>query len=196
MDWKNHLEKNPIEKIEKTQNQSEIGSCERKPLARKLSSVQIPFSHSTLKLEQKITPWNHLLFRSSSCFGVTKITTPIWLQKSWKCVNRSLKKRQRPYTIQILSIVKNQEKANNSLSYRFAAIKNKSWFWKRFLFIFSLKSVTASFHLIIAVITVKQLLLGVHLLNQLQLVASSLNFDEVSIYISKNKKMIEPSVIK
>ena len=34
-----------------------------------------------------------------------------------------LKKRQRPNTIQILWIVKNQEKANKSLSYRFAAIK-------------------------------------------------------------------------
>ena len=33
-------------------------------------------------------------------------------QKSWKDVNRSLKKRQRPNTIQILSIVKNQEHRN------------------------------------------------------------------------------------
>ena len=36
------------------------------------------------------------IFRSTSCFGVTKITTtflfrPIWLQKSRKCVNRSWK---------------------------------------------------------------------------------------------------------
>ena len=35
-----------------------------------------------------------------------------------------LKKRQRPNTIQILWIVKNQEKANNSPSYRCAAIKH------------------------------------------------------------------------
>ena len=34
------------------------------------------------------------------------------------------KQRQRPNTIQILWIVKNQEKANNSPSYRCAAIKN------------------------------------------------------------------------
>ena len=36
-----------------------------------------------------------------------------------------LKKKQRPNKIQILWIVKNQEKANKSLSYRFAAIKKK-----------------------------------------------------------------------
>ena len=79
----------------------------KKPLARKRIFVQTPFSHSTLNLERKnFTPQNHSLFRSTSCFGKTKITTPIWLQKSWKCVNRSLKKRQRPNTIQILWIVK------------------------------------------------------------------------------------------
>ena len=62
----------------------------KKPLARKWIFVQTPFSHSTLNLERKnFTPQNHSLFRSTSCFGVTKITTPIWLQKSWKCVNRS-----------------------------------------------------------------------------------------------------------
>ena len=127
MDWKNHLEKNPIQKIEKTVNiKVKLPHVNKKPLPIKQIFVQTPYSHSTLKLERKnFTPQNHSLFRSTSCFGVTKITTPIWLQKSWKCVNRSLKKRQRPNTIQILWIVKNQEKANNSPSYRCAAIKKK-----------------------------------------------------------------------
>ena len=40
-----------------------------------------------------------------------------------KMCEQILKKRQRPNTIQILSIVKNQEKANNSPSYRCATIK-------------------------------------------------------------------------
>ena len=54
----------------------------KKPLARKRIFAQTPFSHSTLNLERKnFTPQNHSLFRSISCFGVTKITTPIWLQK-------------------------------------------------------------------------------------------------------------------
>ena len=41
-----------------------------------------------------------------------------------KMCEQILKKRQRPNTIQILWIVKNQEKAKNSPSYRCAAIKN------------------------------------------------------------------------
>ena len=50
----------------------------KKPLARKRIFVQTPFSHSTLNLERKnFTPQIHSLFRSISCFGVTKITTPI-----------------------------------------------------------------------------------------------------------------------
>ena len=86
MDWENHLE-NPIQKIEKTEkNQAKLPHVSKKPLARKRIFVQTPFSHSTLNLEQKnFTPQNHSLFRSISCFGVNKITTPIRLQKSWKC---------------------------------------------------------------------------------------------------------------
>ena len=49
----NHLEKNPVQKIEKnSKNESEIAACEqKKPLARKRIFVQTPFSHSTLNLE-------------------------------------------------------------------------------------------------------------------------------------------------
>ena len=50
----------------------------KKQLARKRIFVQIPFSHSTLKLERKnFTPQNQSLFRSISCFGVIKITIQI-----------------------------------------------------------------------------------------------------------------------
>ena len=42
-----------------------------------------------------------------------------------KMCEQVLEKRQRPNAVQILWIVKNQEKAKNSLSYRFAAINNK-----------------------------------------------------------------------
>ena len=72
--------KNPIQKIEKRENQSEIAlpHVNKKPLARNRNLLQTPFSHSTLNLERKnFTPQNHSLFRSISCFGVTKITTPI-----------------------------------------------------------------------------------------------------------------------
>ena len=45
-------------------------------------------NHENVWTDRFFAP-NHSLFRSISCFGVTKITPPIWLQKSWKCVNRS-----------------------------------------------------------------------------------------------------------
>ena len=48
----------------------------KKPLARKRIFVHTPFSHSDLNLERKnCTPQIHSLFRSTSYFGVTKITT-------------------------------------------------------------------------------------------------------------------------
>ena len=71
--------KNPIQKTEKTVKiKVKLPHVNKKPLARKRIFVQTPFSHSTLKLEQKnFTPQNYSLFRSISCIGVTKITTPI-----------------------------------------------------------------------------------------------------------------------
>ena len=79
MDWENHLEKHPIQKIEKTEKiKAKLPHVNKKPLPTKRIFVQTPYSHSTLKLEQKnFTPQKHSLFRSTSCFGVTKITTPI-----------------------------------------------------------------------------------------------------------------------
>ena len=54
MDWENHLEKNPILKIEKTVKiKVKLPHVNKKPLARKRIFVQTPFSHSILKLEQK-----------------------------------------------------------------------------------------------------------------------------------------------
>ena len=79
MDWENHLEKNPIQNIEKTAKITvKLPHVNKKPLARKRNFVQTPFPHSTLKLERKyFEPQNHSLFRSICFFGVTKITTPI-----------------------------------------------------------------------------------------------------------------------
>ena len=71
--------KNPIPKIEKTVKiRVKLPHVNKKPLARKRKFVQTPYSHSILNLERKnFTSQNHSLFRSTSCFGVTKITTPI-----------------------------------------------------------------------------------------------------------------------
>ena len=68
------------EKIEKktVKIKVKLPHVNKKPLAKKRIFVQTPFSHSTLNLEQKnFTPQNHSLFRSTFCFGETKITTPI-----------------------------------------------------------------------------------------------------------------------
>ena len=85
--WKKILSK----KIEKrVKIKVKLPHVNKKLLARKRIFVQTPFSHTTLNLERKnFTPQNQSLFHCTSCFDVTKITTPIWLQKSWKCVNRS-----------------------------------------------------------------------------------------------------------
>ena len=54
MDWKNYLEKNPIQKIEKTVKiRVKLPHVNKKPQPRNRIFVQTPFSHSTLKLERK-----------------------------------------------------------------------------------------------------------------------------------------------
>ena len=55
MDWENHLEKNPIQKIEKTVKiKVKLSHVNKKPQARKRIFVQTPFSHSTfLKIRAK-----------------------------------------------------------------------------------------------------------------------------------------------
>ena len=69
---------------------NEIAACEQKTTSEKANFCSNTVLSLYFKLERKnLMPRNHSLFRSISCFGVTKITTPIWLQKSWNCVNRS-----------------------------------------------------------------------------------------------------------
>ena len=71
-------------------NQSEIAACEQKTTSEKANfRSNIVFSLYFKIGEKKFHAAKQLAFLLHSCFGVTKITTPIWLQKSWKCVNRS-----------------------------------------------------------------------------------------------------------
>ena len=54
MDWENYLEKNPIQKIEKTVKiRVKLPHVNKKTVPRNRIFVQTPFSHSTLKLERK-----------------------------------------------------------------------------------------------------------------------------------------------
>ena len=65
MDWENHLEKNPIQKIEKTVKiRVKLPHVNKKPLPRNRIFVQTSFFHSILKLERKIRAFSlHFLFR-------------------------------------------------------------------------------------------------------------------------------------
>ena len=118
MDWKNHLEKYSIQKIEKTVKiKVKLPHVNKKPLPIKRIFVQTPYSHSTLKLERKNFPrQNHPLFCSISCFGVTKITTPNLTSKIMKMCEQILKKNiagripetTRSRNLTILTILTNQ----------------------------------------------------------------------------------------
>ena len=91
MDWEDHLEKNSIQKIEKkiVKTKVKLPHVSKKPLARKRIFVQTLFSHPILKLERKkFTLQNHSLFRSTSCFGVTKITTPKIMKMCEQILNK------------------------------------------------------------------------------------------------------------
>ena len=76
MDWENHLEKNPIQKIKKnSKNQSEIAACEQKTTTEKPNFCSNTVFSLYLKIRAKKNHAAKPVFRSISCFGVTKITT-------------------------------------------------------------------------------------------------------------------------
>ena len=73
-----------------SKNWGEIAAWEQKTTTEKATFCSNTVFSLYFKIRaKKLTPQNHSLFRSNSCFGVLKITTPIWLQKSWKYLNRS-----------------------------------------------------------------------------------------------------------
>ena len=58
MDWKNHLEKNPIQKIEVSKHQKEIAACEQKTTSEKANFC----SNTVFSLYFKILPKSPLQF--------------------------------------------------------------------------------------------------------------------------------------
>ena len=104
MDWKNHLEKNQIQKIEKNiKNQSEIAACEQKTTSEKTNfcsntvfslyfKIRVKKFHAAKPLVFSL----HFLFRRDQNHHSN--LTP----KIMKMCENILKKRQRPNTIQIL----------------------------------------------------------------------------------------------
>ena len=83
--------KNPIQKIETTVKiEVKLPQVNKKTTREKVNfRLNTVFSLYFKIRAKNFTPRNHSFFRSTSSFGVTEITTPILLQKSWKCVNRS-----------------------------------------------------------------------------------------------------------
>ena len=71
MNWKNHLEKNPIQKIEKTlKNQSEIAACEQKTTSEKANfcsntvfSLYFKFRAKKFHAAKPLAFSLHILFR-------------------------------------------------------------------------------------------------------------------------------------
>ena len=79
MDWENHLEKKTDPKNRKnSKSQSEIAACEQKTTSEKANLFSnIVFSLYFKFGAEKFHAAKPLAFSSTSCFGVTKITTPI-----------------------------------------------------------------------------------------------------------------------
>ena len=84
----------------------------KKPLPRNRIFVQTPFSHSTLKLERKKSRRKTTRFSLHFLFRRDQNNYSNLTSKIMKMCEQILKKRQRPNTIQILWIVKNQEHRN------------------------------------------------------------------------------------
>ena len=104
MDWENHLEKNPIGKIEKnSKNQSEIATCEQKTTTKnpKFCSNTV-FSFYFKIRAKKIHAAKPLAFSLQLLFRRDQNHYSNLTSKIMKMCEQILKKRQRPNTIEIL----------------------------------------------------------------------------------------------
>ena len=126
MDWENQLEKNPIQKIENSKNQREIAACEQKTATEKpnfcsntVFSLYFQIRAKKIHAAKPLAFSLHFLFRRDQNH-YSNLTSKIM-----KMCEQILKKKTAPqYNSNSLNCKKNQEKANNSPSYRCAAIKN------------------------------------------------------------------------
>ena len=105
MHWENHLEKNPIQKIEKnSKNQSEIAACEQKTTTEKpnfcsntVFSLYFNIRAKKIHAAKPLAFSLHFLFRRDQNHYSNLISK---IMK--KCEQILIKKRQRSNTIQIL----------------------------------------------------------------------------------------------
>ena len=127
MDWKNHLEKKSDPKNRKnSKNQSEIAACEQKTTSEKANfcsntvfSLYFKFGAKKFHNAKPLAFSLHFLVRRYQNHS-SNLTSKIL-----KMCEQILKKKTAPqYNSNSLNC-KKQEKANNSPSYRCAAINNK-----------------------------------------------------------------------
>ena len=103
MDWENHLEKNPIQKNEKTVKISEIAACEQKTTTEKPNFCSnIVFSLYFKIRARKIYAAKPLAFSLHFLFRRDQNHYSNLTSKIMKLCEQILKKRQRPNTTQIL----------------------------------------------------------------------------------------------
>ena len=103
MDWENHLEKNPIQKIEKSKNQSEIASCEQKTTSEKANFCSNPvFSLYFEFRAKKFHAAKPLAFSLHFLFGRDHSHYSKSTSKIMKMCEQILNKIQSPNTVQIL----------------------------------------------------------------------------------------------
>ena len=84
------LKKIRSKNLKKKQTINKKTACEQKTTSEKSNFCSNTVFSLYFQIKtKKIHATKPFAFSLHFCFGVTKITTPIWLQKSWKCVNRS-----------------------------------------------------------------------------------------------------------
>ena len=110
-----------------SKNQSKIAACEQKTTTDKANFCSNTIFSLYFKIRaKKFHAAKPLAFSLHFLFPRDQNHYSNLISKIMKMSEQILKKRQRPNTIQILWIVKNQEKANNSPCYRCAAINQKT----------------------------------------------------------------------
>ena len=128
MDWENHLEKKSDPKNRKnSKNQSEIAACEQKTTTEKPNFCSNNFFSLYFKIRaKKIHAAKPLAFSLDFLFRRDQNHYSNLTSKIMKMCEQILKKKTAPQcNSNSLNCKKNQEKANNSLSYRCAAINKK-----------------------------------------------------------------------
>ena len=94
MDWKNHLEKKQSKKLKKN-SKIEIAACDQKTTRKKANYI---FKHRFLTVLknsiEQISRRKTSLFRSTSCFGVTKFTLQFDFKNHVKMCEEIFKKNE------------------------------------------------------------------------------------------------------